>query len=582
MKDAIQELSRCGILMQPGAEKVLEEHESPGAAVRFIKEHYLGTGEPVLVFPSREELIDVLGSMSPPDTAPPGAAASKSVARAIEVATLSSMSGQESRDISREVAAVEKIEQMDVHPNVKNGIEPEGDGAIEESMKGSPDMEISQSPRSQAMLRWKPSAREFAAELRVDFDITGNSTCTGIARDFENYFSNRFESLKEMIKRQHRRSLETLVPIRTAFREEHRFRDSDFQIIGIVRDVRTSSRKNVIVQLEDDTGEIRIIIREDVAERAGQIVPDEVIAIHGRMMPRTYRYPASIIAGSVIRPDIPESNRPNRADVPLYAAFMSDIHIGSNTFLHKQWDRFIRWINGRLEWKREIAADIKYLVIAGDMVDGIGVYPGQEDELDITSIFAQYEDIAQRLADIPEHIKIIISPGNHDAVRMAEPQPAFFPEIAEILREHLPDASLLGNPCRFGLHGVNVLAYHGKSMDDYITTISHVTYDTPLEIMKEMLKRRHLVPIYGKKTPIAPEEKDHLVIGEIPDIFVTGHVHSAGIDRYRGVLLLNASTWQDQTSYQRMMNFVPDFAKLPVVNLQTLRAEMLNFNGNMT
>jgi hypothetical protein len=80
--------------------------------------------------------------------------------------------------------------------------------------------------------------------------------------------------------------------------------------------------------------------------------------------------------------------------------------------------------------------------------------------------------------------------------------------------------------------------------------------------MKEMLKRRHLASMYGGKTPLAPEPRDMMVIDTVPDIFVTGHVHGAGLSHYKGVRLINASTWQSQTSFQKMHNFTPDPAKL--------------------
>ncbi len=96
--------------------------------------------------------------------------------------------------------------------------------------------------------------------------------------------------------------------------------------------------------------------------------------------------------------------------------------------------------------------------------------------------------------------------------------------------------------------------------------------------MKVMLKKRHLAPVYGGYTPIAPEHTDYMIITKVPDIFVTGHVHISSIDNYRGVLLINASSWQAQTSYQKMLNFIPDSAKLPIVNLKTGNATTMDFN----
>ncbi len=77
---------------------------------------------------------------------------------------------------------------------------------------------------------------------------------------------------------------------------------------------------------------------------------------------------------------------------------------------------------------------------------------------------------------------------------------------------------------------------------------------------------------------MAPEKEDYLVIEDVPDIFVSGHVHGAGISEYRGVKIICASTWQSQTSFQRMHNFNPDPAKLPIVHLGNGNMKMLDFN----
>ena len=96
--------------------------------------------------------------------------------------------------------------------------------------------------------------------------------------------------------------------------------------------------------------------------------------------------------------------------------------------------------------------------------------------------------------------------------------------------------------------------------------------------MKVMLKKHHLAPTYGGYTPLAPEHFDYMVINRIPDIFVTGHVHLAQISDYRGITLINASSWQTQTSYQKMLNFIPDSGKLPIVNLMSGNVTMMDFS----
>ena len=90
--------------------------------------------------------------------------------------------------------------------------------------------------------------------------------------------------------------------------------------------------------------------------------------------------------------------------------------------MEEEWAGFLRWINGEVgnSRQRDVAGRIKYLVIPGDVVDGIGIYPDQESELSITDVYRQYEVLAEQLQLVPEHISIIMQPGNHDAVRPAE------------------------------------------------------------------------------------------------------------------------------------------------------------------
>ena len=213
-------------------------------------------------------------------------------------------------------------------------------------------------------------------------------------------------------------------------------------------------------------------------------------------------------------------------------------------------------------------------MIAGDVVDGIGIFPGQDKELAISDIYEQYEKAAQYLNAVPKHIKIIISPGNHDAVRQAEPQPRFPERIIKMFRN---DIIFVGNPAMVDI-GVKVLIYHGRSMDDIIASIPGFSYSEPTKPMNEMLKLRHLSPIYGGRVSIAPEKKDHFVIDEIPDILHCGHVHTVGVSRYRDVLTINSGTWQSQTEFQKRMNLQPMPAKATVVDLSGMEYKIMDFN----
>jgi DNA polymerase II small subunit len=257
----------------------------------------------------------------------------------------------------------------------------------------------------------------------------------------------------------------------------------------------------------------------------------------------------------------------------------SDMHVGSTKFQREAFSRFILWLNGRYgdEKMREIASHVKYVLIAGDIVDGIGVYPNQVKELAIKDIYGQYKLAAKYIEQIPDYIEVIIIPGNHDAPRKALPQPAISNTFLETLQESRKVYSL-GNPCFLSLQDVEVLLYHGRSLDDITSTIPGMDPNHPEKAMKLLLQSRHLAPVYGGKTPLSPENRDFLVIERIPDIFHAGHIHALGYSNYRGVLIVNSGGWQEQTDYMQRLGFVPTPGKVPVVNLQTLEVTVIPFS----
>jgi len=406
--------------------------------------------------------------------------------------------------------------------------------------------------------------QQLPQELRVISDITGNSTCQGSISDFKAYFNHRLKTLKRML-----RDKRQMVGVRAISQVPRA--DGPLKIIGMVSDLRMTKNGHKMLTLEDETGTMGVLLPKDSGLASDRTVLDEVVGITGTKS----RDGKLVVAQELTRPDLPVNRTPNRAESVQYVAFVSDIHVGSKTFLSEQFSDFIDWLSGNNGRKKNIAKNIGYIVIPGDTVDGIGIYPDQEEELEINDIYGQYEELARLIKKIPEHIKVIMLPGNHDAVRPAEPQPTFPQEVRALFPENV---LFLGNPCYFIIEGVEILAYHGRSMDDFIKALPGMDYGRAIEIMKEMLKKRHLVPIYGGRTPIAPEHRDYLVIDRIPDIFVTGHGHATGMNKYRGVTLINASAWQSQTSYQKMHNFMPDPAKVPVFNLHTGNSTIIDFS----
>jgi len=407
-------------------------------------------------------------------------------------------------------------------------------------------------------LRTVESARDVSEDFSVVRDITGRSTCEGTLGDFSRYFANRLEAIGKLLRV--RRELVGATDIARARRLTREVR-----FIGMVADVRTSRKGDRILEVEDATDTVPVFIAQGTDLFRDPVLPDEVIGVLGRPTEK-----GLVIAEQIIRPDVPNGRAFPATKEAVSVAFVSDIHVGSRTFLGEKWGAFTRWMNS----DDAVVKSIKYLVCVGDVVDGIGVYPRQEEELVIDDVYAQYEELARLLAAMPDHVNVIVLPGNHDAVRPAEPQPALPQNVQKLFDSN---TKFVGNPCTFTLHGVRILAYHGRSMDDFVYSLPGMSYARPIDTMREMLRRRHLAPVYGGKTPIAPEAEDHLVIDEVPDVFVAGHVHAVGMDEYKGVKMINASAWQSQTVYQKMHNIEPTPGRVPIVNLGTGRGTIREF-----
>jgi DNA polymerase II small subunit len=385
----------------------------------------------------------------------------------------------------------------------------------------------------------------------------GTSGCVNGTSDYLHYFRDRYNRLGNMI-----RSRYGAMPIEALTRNT-RYRQEECTIIGMVVDVKTTTNGHRIAEIEDTSASIPVLFRKDrpAFSDAERIIHDEIIGVKGKLSNDGKLF----FAEHLYRPDIRIDNMPYKSQQPGKAVFISDVHVGSNTFLEDSWSRFADWLSD---------SDFSYLLIAGDLVDGIGIYPGQESDLVIKNIYEQYDVFGSMMRDLPSRLKIVISPGNHDVVRGAEPQPVIPQQFTKKFSEN---CMLVENPALINLQGVRVLMYHGRSIDDMIGLIPGASYEQSGLMMEEMLQRRHLAPAYGRRTPIAAGKTDRLIIDPLPEILHTGHVHIRGLSQYRGVLGINAGTWQSQTSFQKQMNVNPTPAQAIVVDLQTLVPETFSF-----
>ncbi len=274
--------------------------------------------------------------------------------------------------------------------------------------------------------------------------------------------------------------------------------------------------------------------------------------------------------------DIPD-RIPNRSKSEIFSILISDLHIGSKFFMEKEFQNFLEWLNGN-EYNKDIISKTKYICICGDLIDGIGIFPNQDKELLEKDSYSQMEHAIKILSQIPKYMKVFLIPGNHDLGRRALPQPAIPKKYSEKLYS-LDNITMLGNPCMISMEGIKILMFHGQSLDDVIASIPGLSYSKPAEAMKILLKSRHLSPIYGQRTPIAPEKEDMMVIEEVPDILHSGHVHVIDVDSYKGTLLVNSGAWQSQTPFQQTMGITPTPGIAIAINLSNLKPYKIDFNN---
>jgi DNA polymerase II small subunit len=345
--------------------------------------------------------------------------------------------------------------------------------------------------------------------------------------------------------------------------------EGDVTIVGMVNDKRETA-KGYVLELEDATGRVKVFInreRED-SKLVMELMHNAVIAVRGRYSGR-----GMVFADRIFIPDVPrfKRNKPPLKE-KVYAILLSDIHVGSRKFCEEAFFKFLDWLNGEVEneAQAELVSRIKYIIFGGDVVDGVGIYPGQYDELAIPDIFDQYEAFANLLKNVPRHIHMFIGPGNHDAARTALPQPGFYEEYARPLYK-LKNATIISNPAVIRLHGRDFLIAHGRGIEDVVNEIPNRSHHRPAEAMLDLLKLRHLAPTFGGKVPIAPDPEDLLVIESVPDLFQAGHVHVMQYKMYNGVFVINSGTWQAQTEFQKMVNIVPTPARVPIIDVETAR-----------
>lgn len=397
-------------------------------------------------------------------------------------------------------------------------------------------------------------------KYEISGDVSGRSRSTGDLSDFQQLFSSRHDSLLRIFRRQY--DVRTIDKI---LENKEEYKQREVIVCGLVWDKLSYDGDYVFIELEspNTSKHFRVIIEEsELKDSFNSVVVDEVVGVKGVVT----KQGDALFANKIIFPDIQASKKKQTASKDIEAAFISDIHIGSEEFRIDKWNKFVNYVR-----KNDT---IKYVFVAGDIVEGIGVYPNQDEELVIPDIEDQYDIAGQMFQRIPDSVTIFLSVGNHDSVRLAEPQP----KLDDRFQQFFPDNTVfVGNPVAIDVHGISVLMYHGMSIHAISEVIPKLSAEEPGGAMKQMIKKRHLAPVYGKNVRFSPEKKDYLVIDSAPDVLHTGHVHKYAHETYSNVELINTATWQGQTSFQKSKGINPDTGAFTVINLRDMSVRKMQF-----
>lgn len=416
--------------------------------------------------------------------------------------------------------------------------------------------------------------------VNVKFDYTEPSHKITV-NDFTLYFNRRLQYFTDLLKS--RVSLDNVVRIsklRDLFET-----NTPVSIIGLVSEITETKNGHYMITIEDKSGSIKCFVNKDKTDLIKQMQNfclDEGIAVKGKIGKDI------IWTDEFVIPSPPNSVELKKTDNDEYVVCISDIHFGAKVFVDDAFQRFVDFLNGETNKKElnEIAKKIKYIIIGGDVIEGIGIYPGQGMDARILSTELQYHDAARWLSQIPKDKCIIIIPGNHDTDRLSEPQPKIPYEKAYALY-HMENVLMLSNPSIVRLYeedtagGLEFYLYHGGSIFYYADKIQHLREKggakVPDEVIKFLLEKRHVAPSHGSTLYIPDSQTDPLVIKKMPDFFITGHTHKMAISNYKGCSIVSCGCWVEMSDYQEKMGMFPDIGKCVILDLKTRRPKILNF-----
>lgn len=322
--------------------------------------------------------------------------------------------------------------------------------------------------------------RELVKKTGIPVELIKGATSKrkkSTVQDYVQYFSNRYEKINNLI---HKRL--TLLSLMSIGKVTPRVKN--FSIIGAVKE-KDHEQKTVV--LEDQTGEILVYFDENHKEEFRQIVLDEII---GAICERS----EIVKVKKIMWPDVELKKNIGRTESDVHCLFLSDLHMDSDKFNKKSYEKFLEWVN-KEKYKKF------YIFVLG-------------------GVSSKKEDVENFLGNLPNHsIKIFLKGKKDVDTKMWD---MTLPSISFIRLEN----------------SVSLLLCCGEFLASYSSLWEGCTPD---KVMLNLLKKRHINPVFEFNQEIY--EQDPFLLTDIPDIFVSGSFHIPSLVNYKGITVMSVGSF---------------------------------------
>lgn len=326
-----------------------------------------------------------------------------------------------------------------------------------------------------------------------------------------------------------------------------------------------------VAVLEDEGGRVSLVGEKfDV----GRHVTGVIIAVKGKVLESgDFEVSDTCFAGLAPQGPLEGSGQSDR-----YVALVSGFSMGGDTMSSNNMlkiQMMLDYCSGILGTKPEqtMASHIVRVIFAGGMLKGSARLSQPTSYASVREQATALEpmhDVDALLSELCEHVDLDIMPGVADPTNYSLPQ-------QPLHRCLLPQTTSLSsltrctNPHACEIDGVQFLGTSGQNVDD---VSRYSTFESPTDILENMLQWRHIIPTAPDSLAAYPYcDEDPFILEQTPHVFFAG-----------GQTSFHSSLVEGPEGQKSRLVSIPEFAIDPVmvlVNLRTLDVHPIRFDAIM-